>query len=107
VENEDKAKVPLATPTSNFPTTRDLMTSNPKTNGMEEAIFDEVLVDMVTSGLDDCIAVQLPPFEPSNIFNHPITIGSRVVVNYKGTLYKATICRHSVKSGKNNYLIHL
>ena len=108
MENEDEDKVPLATPTSNFPTTRDLMMSNPKTNGMEKAVFDEVLVDTVTPGLDDCIAVQLPTFEPLNIFNHPITItiGSRVVVNYKGALYKATICRHSVKSSKNNTLIH-
>ena len=35
-----------------------------------------------------------------------LDIGSRVLVDFKGTLYKATIRKHRVKSDKQEFLIH-
>ncbi len=32
--------------------------------------------------------------------------GSRVLVDFKGKLYKATIRKHRIKSGKQEFLIH-
>jgi len=51
--------------------------------------------------------VRAPP--TNNLMTSNPTIldeGSRVLVAYKGALYKATIRRHRVKSGKHDYLIH-
>ena len=35
-----------------------------------------------------------------------LNVGSRVLVDYKGTLYNATIRKHCVKSGKQEFQIH-
>ena len=56
-----------------------------------------------------------PCAAPSDVMNADIMIdtpmsnlnvGSRVLVDYKGTLYNATIRKHRVKSGKQEFQIH-
>ena len=53
------------------------------------------------------VIVRAPPTNNLMMSNPTILDeGSRVLVVYKGALYKATIHRHCEKSGKSEYLIH-
>ena len=82
-----------------------LVNSKRSARKVEDA--DELLLAMESEGgveVNGSSEGEVPCASPSDYMN--LVEGSRVLVNYKGKLYKATIRKHRVKFGKQEFQIH-
>jgi hypothetical protein len=87
--------------------------TNYKFHDVEESKYQEKEDDNdegSSEGGVPCAALSDDHFDPAindDIIKQTIfEEGSRVLVNYKGNLFMATIRRHREKSGKSEYLVH-
>jgi hypothetical protein len=80
---------------------------NSSFSARELEVADELLLARESEGgvkVDGSSEGEVPCASPSDYMN--LDEGSRVLVNYKGNLYKATIRKHRTKSGKQEFQIH-
>ena len=101
VEGSSEGGVPCASPSDNEvegSSERGVPSASPSDNEVEGSSEGGVPCAAPSDDMNVDI-VRVPP--TSNLDE-----GSRVLVDFKGKLYKATIRKHRVKSGKKEFLIH-